>query len=122
MDLDELERIAMRGGPMPDGLNLTDQRFFQGISYLYARYRAGFIDREAGSREKGQILYQRDLEGRQREMDGKLIKHHAEQTRAVEAAQIAYQKDRTLENADRLSAVLDGRLTECSPAGPVQNT
>lgn len=122
MDLDELERIAMRGGPMPDGLNLTDQRFFQSISYLYARYRAGFIGRDTGSREKGQILYQRDLEGRQREMDGKLVQHHVELNRAMEAAQIAYQKDRTLENADRLSAVLDGRLTECSPAGPVQNT
>ena len=119
MDLDELERIAMRGGPMPDGLNLTDQRFFQGISYLYARYRAGFIDREAGSREKGQILYQRDKEMRQREMDGKLILHHVELNRAMEAAQNAYLKNRTLENADRLSAVLDGRLTECSPAGPV---
>ena len=122
MDLDELERIAMRGGPMPDGLNLTDQRFFQGISCLYARYRAGFIDRAAGSREKGQILYQRDKEMRQREMDGKLILHHVELNRAMEAAQNAYLKDRTLENADRLSAVLDGRLRECSPAGPVQNT
>ena len=57
-----------------------------------------------------------------REMDGELILHHVELNRAMEAAQNAYLKNRTLENADRLSAVLDGRLTECSPAGPVQNT
>lgn len=106
----ELERLAIRGEPMPDGLNLTDQWFFQSLSLLYARYRAGFIDRAAGSREKGQILYQRDLEGRQREMDGKLIRHHIELTRAIEGAQNAYRKERTLENADRLSAALDGRL------------
>lgn len=106
----ELERLAMRGEPMPEGLSLTDQRFFQSLSLLYARYRAGFIDRAAGSREKGQILYQRDLEGRQREMDDKLIRHHVELTRAIEGAQNAYRKERTLENADRLSAALDGRL------------
>lgn len=30
--------------------------------------------------------------------------------KAVESAQNAYRKNRTLENADRLSAALDGRL------------
>ena len=122
MDLDELERIAMRGGPMPKNLTPPNQVYFQGLAYLYARFRAGFIDRECGSVEKGEMLYQRDLSERKEAFSGRLIKHHAEQTRAVEAAQIAYQKNRTLENADRLSAVLDGRLTECNPAGPVQNT
>ena len=107
----ELERLAIRGEPMPDGLNLTDQWVFQSLSLLYARYRAGFIGRDTGSREKGQILYQRDKEMRQREMDGKLILHHVELNRAMEAAQNAYRKSRTLENADRLSAALDGRLT-----------
>ena len=53
MDLDELERIAMYGGPMPDGLDLTDQWFFQSISLLYERYRTGFINREKGKKEKG---------------------------------------------------------------------
>ena len=61
MDLDELERIAMRGGPMPAGLTLPNQVYFQGLSYLYARFRAGFIDRDCGSAEKGKMLYQRDL-------------------------------------------------------------
>ena len=110
MDLDELERIAMRGGPMPDGLNLTDQWFFQSISLLYERYRAGFINREKGKKEKGQIVYQRDKEMRQRKCGDKLINHHVAQTKAVESAQNAYRKNRTLENADALSAALDGRL------------
>lgn len=106
----ELERLAIRGEPMPDGLNLTDQWFFQSMSLLYERYHAGFIDRKIGKREKGQIVYQRDRELRQRDCDNKLIQHHVAQTKAVEGAQNAYRKDRTLENADRLSAALDGRL------------
>ena len=32
----ELEKLAMRGEPMPEGLNLTDQRFYQSLSLLYA--------------------------------------------------------------------------------------
>ena len=110
MDLDELERIAMYGGPMPDGLNLTDQWFFQSISLLYERYRAGFINREKEKKENGQIVYRRDKEMRQRECGNKLINHHVEQTKCIEAAQNAYRKNRTLENADALSAALDGRL------------
>lgn len=111
MDLDELERIAMRGGPMPAGLTLPNQVYFQGLSYLYARFRAGFIDRDCGSAEKGKMLYQRDLSERKEAISGRLARHHAEQMKAVESAQNAYRKNRTLENADRLSAALDGRLS-----------
>ena len=111
MDLDELERIAMRGEPMPKDLTLPNQMYFQGLAYLYARFRAGFIDRERGSAEKGKMLYQRDLAERKEASSSKLAKHHAEQTKVVESAQNAYHKERTLENADRLSAALDGRLS-----------
>ena len=45
MDLNELERTAMRGEPMPGGLSLVNQVYFQGLKYLYAQFRAGFIDR-----------------------------------------------------------------------------
>ena len=110
MDLNELERTAMRGEPMPGGLSLVNQVYFQGLKYLYAQFRAGFIDREHGSQDKGKMLYERDLWERKEDSNSKLALWHANLRRNIESAQIHYRKERTLENADRLSAALDGRL------------
>ena len=33
----DLERLAMRGEEMPDGLSLADQEFYQGYAYINAR-------------------------------------------------------------------------------------
>ena len=49
IEISDLERAAMHGKPMPDGLSLIDQVYFQGLAYLYARFRAGMITREQGS-------------------------------------------------------------------------
>lgn len=54
-----LELAAIRGEPMPDGLSLIDQTFFQGLARVYQRYRSGFITREQGSVEKRQMEYAR---------------------------------------------------------------
>ena len=99
---------------MPDGLSLADQWFFQGLAYLYARFRSGQISREQGSKEKGAMLYQHDKAVRNEQFEGKMISWHVALTKDIEAAQNAYRKSRTLENADRLSAALDGRLREWS--------
>lgn len=48
----ELEQAAMKGNSPPSGLSLVDTVYYQGLCYIYGRYRAGFIDRERGSREK----------------------------------------------------------------------
>lgn len=111
MDLDEMERIAMRGEPMPEGLTQAKQVYFQGLSLLYARFRDGRISREQGSADKGKMLHEcRVREGTER-AGSRLAEWHAKLRKDIEWAQIAYQKDRTLENADRLSAALDGRLS-----------
>ena len=46
----DLERLAMRGEEMPDGLSLADQEFFQGLAYIYSRYRMKVIYRATVSR------------------------------------------------------------------------
>ena len=51
----EFERAAMNGDPMPHGLALEDQMAYQALARLYARYRAGYIARQDGAREKRQI-------------------------------------------------------------------
>lgn len=110
MDLDELERIAMRGGPMPDGLSLVNQTYFEGIRYLYAQFHSGTINRECGSADKKKMLRKRELREQKESYERELAFWHANLRRDIEAAHTAYKKNRTLENADRLSAALDGRL------------
>ena len=116
------EKDAEQGNPMPDGLSLPDQLAYQFLVNLYDRLRKGIITREQAAEEKGRMTYQYDKEKRTMEHWQRMGDHWSEIIRQTEAAQNAYRKSRTLENADRLSAVLDGRLRECSPAGPVQNT
>ena len=106
----ELEKAAMRGEPMPDGLSLVDQVYFQGLAYLYARFRLKVIDRATGSREKGQMLYQRDLRERSQKFESELAKWHSELRKQIEGALNRYRKERTLEAADNLANVLEGKL------------
>lgn len=100
------ERAAMRGDPMPDDLDIVDQLTFLSLRELYSQVRAGKIDRETGSQEKGKLRYQHDLwEGRLR-LKERLAQHSVDMFKAVEGAANAYAKDRTLENADRIYKAL----------------
>lgn len=107
---------------MPDGLSLVDQCAFYFLQTMYQGLRTGVKTREQAAEEKGRMTYQYDKEKRTMEHWQRMGDHWSGIIRQTEAAQNAYRKNRTLENADRLSAALDGRLRECSPAGPVQNT
>lgn len=102
------EQAAIYGEEMPDGLSQAEQCAFQAIAYLYARYRLKMIDREAGHREK--LLIKAELERRisNDAFARRCTQYHVELTRKIELAHIEYRKDRTIEAADRLSAVLDG--------------
>ncbi len=106
----ELEKAAMRGEPMPDGLSLVDQVYFQGLAHLYARFHLKVIDRATGSREKGQMSYQYDLSKRSQEFESDLAKWHADLRKSIEGALSRYRKERTLEAADALADVLEGKL------------
>lgn len=52
MDVTELERLAGSGAEMPDGLNSAEQMYYNGLSYLYGRHRAGDITKEEGANYK----------------------------------------------------------------------
>ena len=51
-----LERMAMHGGDMPNGLNGPEQQLFLSFRYLYGIYRLGRISKENAKTEKGKIL------------------------------------------------------------------
>ena len=104
------EREAANGGPMPDGLSLVDQCAFYFLQTMYQGLRTGAKTREQAAEEKGRMTYQYDKEKRTMEHWQRMGDHWSEIIRQTEAAQNAYRKSRTLENADRLSSVLDGRI------------
>lgn len=104
------EKEAANEDPIPDGLSLVDQCAFRFLRSMYRDIRTGVQTREQAIEEKGCMTYQYDKEKRSMEHWSKMGSYWAEKYSRVEAAQSAYKKNRTLENADRLSAVLDGRL------------
>lgn len=104
------ERDAMAGNPAPKDLSLADQKAYQALASLYGRYRMGLIDRPTGSAEKARILAAWDKENRMDEAASELAKWHAKLRKEIEEVQNRYRKDRTLENADKLSRALDGIL------------
>ena len=97
------ETEAANGEPMPDGLSLVDQCAFYFLQTMYRGLRTGSKDRDQAIKEKGQMTYQYNKEKCIMESWRKMCDF-----RQVEAAQTAYRKNRTLANADRLIAALDG--------------
>lgn len=105
------ERDAEQGMPMPDGLSLTDQLAYQFLKNLYERVKRGSVTREQAILEKGKMTHQYNLAKEELEAYSVLGNRWAGLLKRAEGAQIRYQMDRTLENADLLSAVLNGRLS-----------
>jgi hypothetical protein len=98
------EKTAMQGGEMPEGLTLTDQNMFLALRSLYDNYRKGIVDRETASREKNRLI----IEYKSSILIDMVCRGWADQIKQTEIARAAYRKDRTLENADKLLAAIEG--------------
>lgn len=98
------EKQAMRGDPMPDGLNYPDQLLYQALALLYARYRAKNISREQAQKEKRVLLREHETV----KYKWSLGEHWASMLGKTELAKSEYRKNRTLENADALMKCIDG--------------
>lgn len=104
----ELERAAMNGEPMPEGLGQIDQRYYQGLALLYARFRGGYVTREAGSTEKKLLQKARDDALRAQRFGEQCMDHAITLWREVEGAANQYARERTLEHADGLYQAVYG--------------
>lgn len=98
------ELNAMRGEEMPDGLSTPDQMLYLSLRMLYNQYKTGIVSREVASREKKKLLRKWELNL----IWDKAGKLWNEQIRLTEEARIAYRKERTLENADKLLNRIEG--------------
>lgn len=96
------EKIAMAGGEMPDGLEYPDQVLFLELRIVQEGYyrQANCYEREKKRLLDNYRVYQ---------FNEKMGKEWVEQIRLTEIARADYHKERTLENADRLVALIEGR-------------
>lgn len=99
------EQAAIRGDEMPDGLDYPDQVMFLNLRMLYAQKRMNIIDRETAVREKKKLLD----EYRVYKHHWQMGEHWTAVIKATELQRAAYRKNRTLENADLLADVVEGR-------------
>lgn len=98
------EKIAMAGGEMPKGLEYPDQILFLELRLLYDSYKRKLIDREKATQEKAELL--RNYEAHK--IVDKMGKEWVDQIKRTELARATYRKDKTIENADKLLACVEG--------------
>lgn len=90
--------------PMPEGLRMAGQVLFAGLRLIYKSYTRGHISSADASRERIGL----EKECRYFAFRDDLAFEFERKIRATEEARQAYRKERTLENADRLLAALEG--------------
>jgi hypothetical protein len=98
------EKIAMSGGEMPDGLEYPDQILFLELRLLYDSYKRQLIDRDSATREKVELLQVYEAH----KIVDECGKEWVEQIKRTELARAAYRKEKTIENADKLLACVEG--------------
>ena len=98
------EKIAMSGGEMPKGLEYPDQILFLELRLLYDGYKRNMVDRDTATREKMELL--RTYEAHK--IVDKMGKEWVDQIKRTELSRAEYRKDKTIENADKLLACVEG--------------
>lgn len=98
----------MKGEKMPNGLNIFDQLRFHGLSYIYYNYHNKVTSKETASNYKQMLLKEIDKIKDDYDFALKCYDKTAERFKKTESALSAYYKDRTMENADFLAAVVNG--------------
>jgi hypothetical protein len=98
------EKVAMAGGEMPKGLEYPDQILFLELRLLYDSYKRKLIDRDKATQEKAELL--RTYEAHK--IIDKMGKEWVGQINRTELARAEYRKNKTIENADKLLACVEG--------------
>ena len=105
LELPYEKKIAMADGEMPKGLEYPDQILFLELRLLYDSYKRKLIDRDKATQEKLELL--RTYEAHK--IVDSCGKEWVDQIKRTEQARAEYRKDKTIENADKLLACVEGR-------------
>lgn len=98
------ERAAMRGDPMPDGLDGADRLYYMQLVYLYKLYYKGVWTREQAKAEKQRCLRERSVN----KANAELYAETARMRGASSAALSRYAREPSVQNAQLVFEVWDG--------------
>ena len=99
----EFEKDAMRGDPLPKGLDVADSCLYIALKNLYAMYRNGLISRKDASEEKKRLLKNWETDKSKIEF---LNRESDELRNKIGEESEKYKYAPCIENADRLYAAL----------------
>ncbi len=109
MSPEQIEDLAFRGAPMPDGLDMAQQLLFQSFRYLYRYARLVEMPPEQGRHEKSAIL--REYE--QRAFEVRWMEKTSRMWAQIEKAGSRFGRERTVEAAEAFyEAVYGAALKE----------
>ena len=95
------EKDAMRGQPLPKGLDTADSCLYMALKKLYAMYRNKLISRKDATEEKQRLVYNWTTDKSKIE----LLNREAEALRdKIATASEEYQNNPCIETADKLYA------------------
>lgn len=100
-----LEKDAMAGLEMPDGLSYPDQILYLSMRMLYHQYYKKVIDRETATKEKKKLLDEYKVYQFREELE----KQWVEIIRLTELARAEYRKKPCHENAMKLIDIIEGK-------------
>ena len=99
----EFEKYAMRGNPLPKGLDVADSCFYVALKNLYAMYRRGLINRKDATEEKRRLICNWTTDKSKIEF---LNRESDELRNKIGEAAEKYKNAPCIENADNLYAAL----------------
>lgn len=100
-----IEKLAMKGNPMPEGMDYPEQVLFQSFALLYARYREKHISRDDAKAEKTKLL--EEYWGYW--LNWSLAEEWTEVLKQTDLARAEFRKNPTVENGYKLVEILEGR-------------
>lgn len=107
-EVSHVERAAMDGAPMPTGLSWREVTEYIALRALYWAFRHKVITRDEASQHKQELIAALNGAEGSYEFERRCWETAGQRYRDTEAAKNAYRTNRTLENADKLVAALDG--------------
>lgn len=95
------EREAMRGQPLPKGLDIADSCLYVALKYLYAMYKKGLITRTDAATEKQRLVYNWTTDKSKLEF---LSREVLTLSKRISNAKEEYKNNPCIETADKLYA------------------
>ena len=99
------EKRAMNGDDMPTGLDYPDQIMYLQLRLLYDNFKKGIIDKQTAQAEKRQLLETYEAHKR----NWKMADEWCDIIRLTELARADFRKNPSIETAERLVAIIEGR-------------